>query len=331
MVTITDIARLSGVAKSTVSRFLNGGSVGAATAAKIERIIQETGYAPNSFAQSLKAKKTNIIGTIVPRLDSFTASQTMIGIDEKLKEMDCEMLIANSNQDVHREIENIFSFARQKVGGIILLATQMSEAHAEALNSLNIPIILVGQQKSGIPSIIHDDEHSAYDMGNLVLSKKHRKIAYLGVTETDRAVGVLRKQGFARAMRKAQDADVTYYETSFDMEDAEQMAEKIIRMHKPTAFVCATDNIALGVLKAATRLGINVPGELSITGFGGYEVGSIVHPGLTTVRFFYKEAGKLAAAHILKLVNGEEIDAVTLSKYEIIERGSLDTISKTDL
>ncbi|MEG2873479.1 LacI family DNA-binding transcriptional regulator, partial [Carnobacterium sp.] len=63
MVTINDIARLAGVAKSTVSRYLNGGSVSAKTKAKIDKIVAETGYKPNTFAQSLKAKNTAMIGT----------------------------------------------------------------------------------------------------------------------------------------------------------------------------------------------------------------------------------------------------------------------------
>ena len=65
MVTINDIAKMAGVAKSTVSRYLNGGSISKKTKAKLDAIVAETGYTPNTFAQSLKAKRTNIVGTIV--------------------------------------------------------------------------------------------------------------------------------------------------------------------------------------------------------------------------------------------------------------------------
>ena len=95
--TISDIAKLSGVAKSTVSRYLNGGSVSEATKKKIEHVIKETGYIPNTFARSLKAKKPNIIGTIVPRLDSYATSQTLIGIDEQLRKLNYQMLISNTS------------------------------------------------------------------------------------------------------------------------------------------------------------------------------------------------------------------------------------------
>ena len=85
MVTIKDIAHKAGVAKSTVSRYLNGGSVSKKTKAKLDEIVNETGYAPNTFAQSLKAKKTNMIGTIIPRLDSFATNTILASIDEELR------------------------------------------------------------------------------------------------------------------------------------------------------------------------------------------------------------------------------------------------------
>lgn len=322
--TISDIAQITGVAKSTVSRYLNGGSVSEATKRKIESVIKETGYVPNTFAQSLKAKKTNIIGTIVPRLDSYAASQTLIGIDEKLREYQCQMLISNSSQDLEREIENIYSLERQKVAGIILLATQITSAHLEAFRKVDIPVLLVGQQHDGTYSLVHDDYGAAYDMGKYVLSMGHRKIVFLGVTERDIAVGVRRKEGFQQAVQEAGDCEIKYCETGFAIKDALETACRIIDEYRPSIFVCATDNIALGVLKAAYMKGLQVPTDVSITGFGGYEVTEVIHPSLTTAKFYYKEAGQLAAQSMMKLVNEESIEKVMVSRYKILERESVD-------
>jgi LacI family transcriptional regulator, sucrose operon repressor len=326
--TISDIAKLAGVAKSTVSRFLNGGSVGEATRKKIEKAIKETGYTPNPFAQSLKAKKTNIIGTIVPRLDSYAASQTLIGIDEQLKEMNYQMLISNTSQSLDREIESIYSFANQKLAGIILLATEITDKHIEAFEAVNIPVLLIGQEHKEFHSLIHDDYHAGYEMGRYVLEKGYRNIAYLGVTEKDIAVGVKRKQGFKQAILEGPECQVHYYETQFNIPAAQASASKIIEESKPSIFVCATDNIALGVLKATYSEGLTIPKDLAITGFGGYEVTEIIHPSLTTAKFFYKEAGQTAAKHIVDLVNERPVEKLTISKYEIIERESVDTSSK---
>ncbi|PEA54214.1 LacI family transcriptional regulator [Bacillus pseudomycoides] len=324
--TISDIAQIAGVAKSTVSRYLNGGSVSDVTKEKIKRAIQETGYIPNTFAQSLKAKKTNIIGTIVPRLDSYASSLTLIGIDEQLKELNYQMLISNSNQDLEREIESIYTLANQKVAGIILLATQVTDQHIEAFRKIDIPVLLVGQQHNEVYSFIHDDYGAAYHIGEYIHTKGHRKIGYLGVTEHDIAVGVNRKQGFKKAIDTKADCEVKYYETSFNIEDAIQTASEIIEEFHPSILVCATDNIALGALKAAYMKGLRVPEDLSITGFGGYQVTGVIHPAVTTVKFYYKEVGQGAARNIVKLIDEEEIEKISISKYEIIERESVDNI-----
>lgn len=329
--TISDIARLAGVAKSTISRYLNGGSVSETTKKKIERVIKETGYIPNTFAQSLKAKKPNIIGTIVPRLDSYAASQTLIGIDEQLRDMNYQMLISNTSQDLEREIENIYSMARQKVAGIILLATQITHHHLEAFNDLKIPVLLVGQQHQDVYSIIHNDYDAAYDLGRYILSKGHRKIAFLGVTEKDIAVGVKRKEGFKQAFQEVEDCEVKFYQTSFKIDEAIAKVPSIIEEFSPTILVCATDNIALGAMKAAHLKGIAVPAELSITGFGGYAVTEIIHPSLTTVKFYYEEAGKTAAQSMVKLLNGEEITPLIFSKYQIMGGESVDNLLNHDI
>lgn len=324
--TILDIAQIAGVAKSTVSRYLNGGSVSDGTKRKIERAIQDTGYVPNTFAQSLKAKKTNIIGTIVPRLDSYASSLTLIGIDEQLRELNYQMLISNSNQDLEREIENIYTLANQKVAGIILLAAQVTDRHIEAFRKIDIPVMLVGQQHQEVYSFIHDDYGAAYDIGQYILARGHKKISYLGVTEHDIAVGIKRKQGFKQAVEEADGCEVKYYETSFKIEDAIEKASEIIEEFRPSALVCATDNIALGALKAAYMKGLRVPKDLSITGFGGYQVTGVIHPAVTTVKFYYKEAGQNAARNIVKLVNEEAVEKISVSQYEIIERESVDNI-----
>ncbi|MFD1886808.1 LacI family DNA-binding transcriptional regulator [Paenibacillus wenxiniae] len=323
--TIADIARIAGVAKSTVSRYLNGGSVSVATRHKIEQVIKETGYVPNTFAQSLKAKTANIIGTIVPRLDSFATSHTLMGIDDQLRNQGCRMLITNTSQDMNREIEAIYELARQKISGIILLAARITDEHLEAIETTNIPVLLVGQQHEQIHSLIHNDYDAGYELGRYVLDRGHRRLAYLGVTEQDIAVGVRRKQGFTRAVEETGACTVAYYETSFRMSDARQYALQLLQQPlDATIIVCATDNIALGVMKAAHELGIEIPGQLSITGFGGYDVTEVVHPALTTIRYPYQEAGKIAAQDIVKLVHRQHVQMVTVMDYELLQRESVD-------
>jgi LacI family sucrose operon transcriptional repressor len=324
MKTIVDIAKLAGVAKSTVSRYLNGGSVSEVTKRKIEVVIAETGYTPNAFAQSLKAKRTNIIGTIVPQLDSYEISQTLIGIDEQLRELNYRMLVSNTNQDLNREIENIYTLAKQKAAGIILLATQITDLHLQAISEINIPVLLVGQQHDEIYSLVHDNEEAGYAMGKYIIEQGHRRLAFLGVSETDIAVGVKRKEGFKRAAREVSNCDVRYFETNSNMSEAVASALAIFDGFFPSALVCATDDIAIGAVKAAYTKGMHVPANLSVTGFGGYEMTAMMNPALTTVKFYFTRIGKTAAQHIVELVNGKEIPMLTYSGFDIIARESVD-------
>ena len=96
MATIQDIAKKAGVTKSTVSRYLNGGSISLETAQKIEKIIKEENYTPSPFARSLKAKFSSMIGVIVPRVDSAATAQTLMGIDEVIEELNYELIMNNN-------------------------------------------------------------------------------------------------------------------------------------------------------------------------------------------------------------------------------------------
>jgi len=258
MKTIIDIAQAAGVAKSTVSRYLNGGSVSDETREKIELIIKQYNYVPNTFARSLKAKKTSIIGIIVPRLDSFAVSQMLIGIDDTLRQEQYQMLLANANQETAREIEAIYEFSRQKISGLLFMATKITDEHRQAIAKCNIPVVLIGQDDALLHSVIHDDRQAGYMLGKYVLSKGHRQIAYLGVTEQDDAVGIQRKLGFQQAFEHTTDYDIRYYESGFRMDQAVIAANDLLDQWNPSIVVAATDNIAIGVFKAALSRLVNL-------------------------------------------------------------------------
>lgn len=325
MKTIADIADLAGVSKSTVSRYLNGGSVSTATKKRLERIINEQNYVPNTFAQSLKAKKTAMVGIIVPRLDSFAASHTMMGIDDSLRRQGYQLLIASANQEVSREIEAIHNFARQKVAGIILMSTQITTEHLQAIKEASIPILLVGQRHPLLPSLIHDDYEAGKMMGEFVVKQGHRKIIYLGVTESDIAVGIERKRGFREALEHY-DCHADYLETSFRMQDAMVLAQSFLSKTEATLIVGATDNIALGIIKAAHQLNLRIPADISIAGFGGYDTAEIVTPALTTVKYDYLDAGKKAGEKIVQIIEDEYCESLTAYPVQLIRRESVDII-----
>lgn len=329
--TINEIAKLAGVAKSTVSRYLNGGHVSAATKEKIKRVVEAENYQPNSFAQSLKAKRTNFIGVIAPTLDSFTTSQALMAIDEELKHQQYTTLIINTSKSIEREIEALLNFSRQKVDGIILLATEITKQHTDIISGLDIPVLIVGQETTCCHCIVYDDYHAGYEIGRKVAGKGHRSVVYLGVPEMDVAVGVTRKQGVLDGLASLGVTDVPTVVASFEFEDGMTRTELILQEHRPSAIICATDTLALGALKTLSTHQQCVPEDVSLAGFGGYHISALIHPSLTTVRFKNAEAGVLAAKTIIRLLDGEPVPERQVCGYTVIEGDSIKKLAEANI
>ena len=148
--TMADIAELSGVAKSTVSRYFNGGYVKQATKDKIQKVIEEYNYEPNAFAR-LKAKKSNVIGVVVPTLNSKITSRVITSIDRYLRDRDYTKLIKNSDHDIDLELQNIQRLMNQNVDGILLGGFCMACGNMESRIRLLPRVITVSLGDRKIP------------------------------------------------------------------------------------------------------------------------------------------------------------------------------------
>ncbi len=322
MVTINDIAKMAGVAKSTVSRYLNGGSVSQKTKDKIDIIIKETGYVPNTFAQSLKMKNTNMIGTIIPRLNSYAANEILTSVDEELLKRNYHLLITNTDQEVERELENLYSLARQTVAGILLMATVITPAHIEAIKKIGIPVILLGQRSDVTYSIIHDDFAAGKSIGEHVVALGHKEILYLEVRKSDEAVGITRRQGIFEGLKSGKDLNITEVEVNFDYTLAFNFLKDYLKTSKATYIICTTDNIALAAYKAILINGKKIPDDVSVSGFGGYGITDLVTPAITTVKYPFKEMGRIAVENLLRIIQGEELPKCIILSNEFIWKES---------
>lgn len=323
MITINEIAKRAGVAKSTVSRYLNNGSVSEKTKNKIAEIIEETGYQPNLYAQSLKAQKSNMIGVIIPRLNSASTNEALAGIDFLSKELGYEPVILNSNLIAKNDLKNIHILNNQKVDGIIFFAGELTPEIIEAIKESAAPVVLIGQELEGIDSITHEDYNAGYMMGAYVGQEGHRKALFFGVTENDQAVGIRRKKGFVDGFA-GYGGDTLFFETSFSKSKTYTLAKAALPKYFEegiTLIGCATDNIAIAVLKALHDLGKRVPEDYSIFGFGGYDITNYVNPTITTIRYPYYEIGKEAVNHLLRIVEKKKLkpQAISLPNELIIQ------------
>lgn len=326
-VTIQDIANMVNVSKSSVSRYLNDGYVSEENAKKIKEAIKKTGFQTNFFAKRLKTKKSGLIGIVIPRIDSVTMGKLLTGINKKLKENDYQGIILISELDIEKELDNISSFHQQGVDGIIINSMAITKKHIELINKVGIPIIFTGQRNEFVNYIKIDDYEAGRIMGNYFKSKGHTNIVFLGVEEWDNAVGVDRKNGFIDSIKENNPkCNIKFVETDFSFISAYDRANEVLK-YKPTAIVCATDNICLGVLRYLHENNIKVPEQVSVAGFGGYDIGSVLYPTLTTVAFDYELIGMKTAQGILDLIEGKELEENNNEEsLKLIERESVRSI-----
>ncbi len=311
------------VSKSTVSRYLNGGSVKPSTRDKIQKIIDEYDYHPNAFAR-LNAKQSKMIGVIVPTINSKVTARVITSIDRYLREKEYVSIIRNSDHDSKLELENLTKLINMGVDGIILSAISVTEEHHKIIESTNIPVIIIAQEDETVPCIVNDDYRGGKFMGEYIGKKGHKKIGVITVDETDRAVGYSRTQGVLDGL-KAYAVESIYMECcDFSFLDAQNATWKLVSEHEDIdAIICATDRIAFGAYRVLKKKGYSIPDDVSVVGFGGYEEGELISPELTTLMFDSYEMGELAAETITDMVEGRKVHPKQKITYTFIERHSV--------
>ena len=329
--TIVEIAKMAGVGTTTVSRYFNGGNLKKETRERIKEIVDKYNYTPNTFAKALKSTDSKIIGVIVPCLHSYISGNTLKYLDKELKENNYETLIMNANFDENKQLEYIKKLARMNVDGIILLPTTMSKAYESTIKSIDVPVVMLGQEGEYTYSVEYNDFNAARDLTNYVLASGHKKIAYLGVGEDDIAVGYYRKLGVLRALEKYNLEPENILITNFGMEEGyEIVKENIEKLKEDSCLICATDNLAYGAIKTLEEEGLNVGEDYSVAAFGDYTSSALLKSPLTTIKFDLKDAAKQTVEMLLNVIKKEETAMKLLIGYELKIRDSVVDLNKME-
>ena len=327
--TIVDIAKMAGVGTTTVSRYFNGGNLKKETYERIKEIVDKYNYTPNTFAKALKSTDSKIIGVIVPCLHSFVSGNTLKYLDKELKENNYETLIMNANFDENKQLEYIKKLARMNVDGIILLPTTMSKTYEDTIKSVDVPVVMLGQEGEYTYSVEYNDFNAARDLTNYVLANGHKKIAYLGVSEEDIAVGYYRKLGVVRTLEKYDLSPKNILISNFGMEEAyDVVKENIEKLKDDSCLICATDNLAYGAMKALEEEGLSVGENYSVAAFGDYTSSALLKSPLTTIKFDLKDAAKQTVSMLLNVIKKEETAMKLLIGYDLKTRNSVVDLNK---
>lgn len=304
-VTIADVAKLCGVSKSSVSRYLNQGYVSSEHAQRIKEAIETTGFESNFFAKRLKMKQSFLIGIVIQQIHDDRSSRLLQGIQDVLHKRGYQFVIQIADQFAS-EKERIQSLYQQGVDGFILDFKENHDEHIKLLEKLNRPYIMLKGQ--GNHSVFIDEQKAGMILGDLFARGNHESIVYIGMRK-DRLADEMRCVGIRDAYMSLEcECKLHTFEVE-EMEDTYLQAGKILN-YLPTGILLSNELLGLGILRYLYENDIMVPQSVSMAAFGGDRIGTLMYPKITCIAYDYVTQGKLGAQAIVDMVEGKEAKEV---------------------
>ncbi|WP_342565640.1 LacI family DNA-binding transcriptional regulator [Paenibacillus sp. FSL R7-0345] len=327
--TIKDVARLAGVSVATVSRVMNGRDrVSDATRKKIQRIIEELNFVPNTMAASMVSKKTHMLAVVVPEIQNPFYTAVIGGTVEAAKKEGFSTLVVSTYNDEAEEEEFFEGFLGRNVDGIILIGT-----HKEAGFYRNIrkPTILVDRyiNDCGHDGVLIDNFRGAYEAARHFVDYGHKRIAIIDGAH-DFNDGKDRYWGYHQALHEHGITPQPQYHKQGNWleEDGYRFTMELMQSAEPPTAIFATNNvICTGAIKAIRDLNLQIGEEVSLIGFDENELAQFVQPRVTVVGRPMREMGIQATEMLIQKIKTPQGDPSKLKKVvldvELIKRGSV--------
>jgi LacI family transcriptional regulator len=334
--TLKDIAIITGFSITTVSRALNGYSdVNEKTRLIIQTAAKKIDYVPNILARSLVMQQSKTIGFIITGLqrenikDSFNY-EILCGISDCSTKLQYECVILSTTTSKQRNKTYTQLCSERQLDGVIIQGLKMDDPYLhEAINS-KIPCVLIDIPVDGdnLGFVTSNQSESVKNAIKYLHIMGHRNICYVNGS-SHAHVSKIRKDAYLKSL---QECGLLYKKEyvvngDFSEEKARQVIIPLLLNHPEiTAVFCASDIMALGVLRAARELGLNVPNQLSIVGFDNILLSQYVTPSITTIAQNPYEMGIKSTEILIKLING---DNSVVRKHELINEFILrDSVSQ---
>ena len=296
--TIKDIARLSGVGKSTVSRVLNNESgVSERTRERVEAVMNQHGFSPSRSARAMRGQSDKVVAIIVSRLDSLSenlAVQTML---PAFYEQGYDPIMMESQFSVQLVEEHLGMLQRRNIDGVVLFG--FTGIKDEMLKPWQPSLVLLARDAHGFASVCYDDEGAIRTLMQRLYEREHRHISFLGVPHSDVTTGKRRHEAYLAFCKKHKLHPVAAL-PGLAMKQGYEQAASVITP-ETTALVCATDTLALGVSKYLQEQRIE---NLQLASVGSTPLMKFLHPEIITVDPGYAEAGRQAASQLIEQING---------------------------
>jgi LacI family transcriptional regulator len=311
--TSRDVARLAGVSHTAVSFVFNGraeGNLSPATQERIRQAATQLGYRPDPVARGLRRRRTAVIGLVTDEIASTPfAGRLLRGAMETAWDNDHLVLTVDSAGDPAKEDAAVAELLDRRVDGIIYAAMSLRRVRVpEGLHRTHSVLANCLPEDDSLPAVIPAERAGGRTAARLLLEEGHRRVAMIG--GQDDIASVERLRGFRDALR-AEGITVprewvprTGGEISGGYEGALRILGDAPAGRRPTGVFCYNDRVAAGVLHAVARLGIDVPGELSVVGYDDQEhMAAFLTPPLTTIALPHRAMGEAAARLLLDSID----------------------------
>ncbi len=315
---IKDLARISGVSVSTVSRVLNDHpDVSAETRDRIKSIIEQSNYVPNLGARILSKSETNNIGLVVRGMSNPFYTNVIVEIEKDIEEAGYSLY----TQQIGTQDDELMTAALmerdKKLQGVIFLGGRLDYT-ARQMVDIDVPYVFCSfNNKYGTlagtdySSVCIDDNQAAYEAVKKLYACGHRKIAILLPRVDDGSISQMRYEGYERALKDfaiPMDENLILSANGYGIENAYQVMRKHLKKGKDfTAVFVISDLMAIGAMRALIDAGYFIPRDCSIIAIDGIEISNYIYPRLSTFEQPNQQMGAETVKQLVRLI--EEPDA----------------------
>ena len=308
--TISDVAKLAGVTKGTVSKFLSPTPYYMSTATKerIEQAVRRLDFQPNVIAQGLANSRTMTIGVVVASVVNPFYPEMIAGVEEVIEPVGYTVLLGSTNNDPRREAKIVSSMAARQVDGIVMASVTLRDREVGRLIESGLHVVLAsrGLSTANVDTVKVDSHLGAAAALEHLMAHGHSRMAHIAGPQN-----VLpfkeRRQGFERALEAGGLTPVAIVETKSDQNGGSEALSQLLELSRPpTAVFVGNDNMALGVMQTCDRRGVKIPDDLAIIGFDNIWVGGITAKPLTTVDSMVRQIGRSAGQLLLDKIRAND-------------------------
>lgn len=327
-VTVQDLAAAAGVSVASVSRVLNNSDkVSEDVRRRVRDAVDRMGYVPHAAARALAAQRTHTVGAVVPTLENPNFAIGVEALQKRLAQAGYTLFVASCGYDLDQERQQVETLVTRGVDGIMLVGARHSPGLHDYLRQRGIPFVdsWVKSDDPRVPSIGFDNMAAAMQLTDFLLDLGHTSFGVIaGMTMTnDRAMARVKGIRGALEARGLSLKQERLIERPYRIVDG-QLAMRALMSEKdrPTAVICGNDVLAFGATLECQRLGINIPGEVSIVGFDDLDFASQLLPPLTTIHVPADRIGEAVAEYLLAAIEDRPNLLAPQIAVNLIVRGS---------